>query len=94
MYKQEMVGAWDRSHKLREIKGKLEKELGIAINDDKIRFIMGMQKTGNNGVAGAQETDVKKRYQPTTQALMESNNSVRASQAMESVTSSMDQSPL
>jgi len=48
MYRQEILGAWDRAHKLREIKGKLEKELGIAINDDKIRFIMQMQKTSNN----------------------------------------------
>jgi len=75
MYKQEIVGAWDRSNKLREIKVKLEKELGIAINDDKIRFIMKMQ----NSTSGAKEGEVKKRYQPTTQALLESDNSVRAS---------------
>lgn len=76
MYKQEIVGAWDRSKKLREIKVKLEKELGIAINDDKIRFIMKMQ----NSTMGATEGEVKKRYQPTTQALLESDNNVRASQ--------------
>ena len=38
------MGAWDRTAKLSQIKGKLEKELGIAINDDKIKYIMKMQK--------------------------------------------------
>lgn len=44
LYREEIVGAWDRTAKLNQIKGKLEKELGININDDKIKYIMKMQK--------------------------------------------------
>ena len=44
LYREEIVRAWDRTAKLKQIKGKLEKELGIAINDDKIKYIMKMQK--------------------------------------------------
>lgn len=39
-YKQEIVTVWDRSSKLAEVKRKLEHDLGIAINDDKIKFLM------------------------------------------------------
>jgi hypothetical protein len=43
-YKQEIVGVWDRTHKLAEVKQKLEKELGIAVNDDKIKLLMMKEK--------------------------------------------------
>ncbi len=39
-YQQEITGVWDRTHKLAEVKRKLEHDLGIAINDDKIKYIM------------------------------------------------------
>lgn len=39
-YKQEIVTVWDRTHKLAEVKRRLEHDLGIAINDDKIKFLM------------------------------------------------------
>ena len=39
-YKQEIVTVWDRSNKLAEVKRRLENDLGIAINDDKIKFLM------------------------------------------------------
>ena len=39
-YKQEIVTVWDRSNKLAEVKRRLEHDLGIAINDDKIKFLM------------------------------------------------------
>ena len=42
LYREQIVGAWDRSAKLNQIKVKLEKELGICINDDKIKYIMKM----------------------------------------------------
>ena len=71
MYREEIVGAWDRTAKLSQIKGKLEKELGIAINDDKIKYIMKMQKEQQQL---GETNSVKKRYQPTTQALMENQN--------------------
>lgn len=43
-YQQEITGVWDRTHKLAEVKRKLEHDLGIAINDDKIKYIMRQQK--------------------------------------------------
>jgi hypothetical protein len=39
-YKQEIVTVWDRTNKLAEVKRRLEHDLGIAINDDKIKFLM------------------------------------------------------
>lgn len=39
-YKQEIVTVWDRTHKLAEVKRRLEHDLGIALNDDKIKFLM------------------------------------------------------
>lgn len=39
-YQQEITGVWDRTHKLAEVKRKLEHDLGIAINDDKIKYLM------------------------------------------------------
>lgn len=43
-YQQEITGVWDRTHKLAEVKRKLEHDLGIAINDDKIKYIMRQQQ--------------------------------------------------
>jgi hypothetical protein len=42
-YKQEIVTVWDRTNKLAEVKRRLEHDLGIAINDDKIKFLMKQQ---------------------------------------------------
>ena len=39
-YKQEIGTVWDRTQKLAEVKRRLEHDLGIAINDDKIKFLM------------------------------------------------------
>ncbi len=39
-YKKEIVTVWDRTQKLAEVKRRLEHDLGIAINDDKIKFLM------------------------------------------------------
>ena len=35
---------WDRTNKLAEVKRRLEHDLGIAINDDKIKFLMKQQQ--------------------------------------------------
>jgi hypothetical protein len=43
-YKQEIVTVWDRTNKLAEVKRRLEHDLGIAINDDKIKFLMKQQQ--------------------------------------------------
>ena len=44
-YKQEIVTVWDRTNKLAEVKRRLEHDLGIAINDDKIKFLMRQQNS-------------------------------------------------
>ena len=43
-YKEEIVTVWDRTNKLAEVKRRLEHDLGIAINDDKIKFLMRQQQ--------------------------------------------------
>jgi len=43
-YKQEIVTVWDRTNKLAEVKRRLEHDLGIVINDDKIKFLMKQQQ--------------------------------------------------
>ena len=40
LFKQEIETVWDSSNKLAEVKRELEHDLGIAINDDKIKFFI------------------------------------------------------
>lgn len=49
-YKKEIVTVWDRTQKLAEVKRRLEHDLGIAINDDKIKFLMSQQKQQNTQI--------------------------------------------
>ena len=39
-YRSEIVGVWEREQKISDIKNKLERDLGVAINDDKIKLLM------------------------------------------------------
>lgn len=39
-FRREIVGVWDRTVKVADIKNKLQRELGIAANDDKLRAMM------------------------------------------------------
>lgn len=69
-YKNQVSSVWERELKVAELKGKLQHELGVALNDDKIKILMSktVKESGSS---------IKPRYQPTAAALLEPLSTVK-----------------
>lgn len=82
--KAENIDVWAKTHRIKELKSKMQKELGIAVNDDKIKQIMKFRLGDfdsttpiNHDPSSAQSATgnplfQRKRYQTTTASLLNS----------------------